>query len=82
MCVNTTRAFTDSPHLGVLLLWLHVISLMTKAPSLLRYSFWEANGYLVVPGAVGAERCSAAADAIYRFVQAERGEVDSWRPTQ
>ena len=43
-----------------------------------QYAFWEANGYLVVPGAVPPDLTRAAAAAIREFVGADDADNSTW----
>ncbi|WP_338848373.1 phytanoyl-CoA dioxygenase family protein [Massilia sp. W12] len=40
--------------------------------------FWQEHGYIVLPQALDAAACAAAAAAVYRHVQAKPEQADSW----
>lgn len=41
-------------------------------------AFWQANGYLVVPGVLSAEQCENSCRVVWEYLQAEPDVVDSW----
>ena len=41
-------------------------------------AFWDANGYVVVRDAVPKAHASAAADAIFEFLDVDRDRADAW----
>lgn len=40
--------------------------------------FWQANGYLVVPGALSAEQCEKSRRVVWEYLQADPNVSDSW----
>ncbi|MBE8716378.1 phytanoyl-CoA dioxygenase family protein [Cellvibrio polysaccharolyticus] len=41
-------------------------------------AFWQANGYLVVPGVLSAEQCENSRQVIWEYLQADPEVANSW----
>lgn len=41
-------------------------------------AFWQANGYLVVPGVLSDEQCEKSRRVIWEYLQADSNIADSW----
>lgn len=43
-------------------------------------TFWEENGYVVVPEAVPPDNCRAAEQAVWDFLEMDRDDPETWYP--
>ncbi len=41
-------------------------------------TFWEENGYVIIPNAVPQENLDAVIDALWEYLKAKRDDPDTW----